>query len=183
MTVNRISRYAFILAGVAMLSSCHIYKKFEMPDDKPVLAEYVEARDAAMDSASFGNMRWQDMFTDPMLADLIGRALVSNVNLQNAKLNVDMAHSQLKGARLSYLPSLTLAASGNKAYYDITGMRDMPWTYQVPLSASWEIDIFGKTSPASERGLRAGRALADYCGSGQLLLYNRHDREAASDYA
>ena len=50
--------------------------------------------------ASFGNMRWQDMFTDPMLADLIGRALVSNVNLQNAKLNVDMAHSQLKGARL-----------------------------------------------------------------------------------
>lgn len=155
MSINNISRIAIILVGVGALSSCHIYKKFEMPDDKPVLAEYVEARDAAMDSASFGNMRWQHMFTDPMLADLIGRALVSNVNLQNAKLNVDMAHSQLKGARLSYLPSLTLAASGNKAYYDITGMRDMPWTYQVPLSASWEIDIFGKTLNTNRRAKAA----------------------------
>jgi NodT family efflux transporter outer membrane factor (OMF) lipoprotein len=155
MTIYKVSRYAFALAGVAMLSSCHIYKKFEMPTDDQVLSDYVDARNAEVDSTTFGNITWQEVFTDPQLANLIERALVNNVNLQNAKLNVDMAQSQLKGARLSYLPSLTLAASGSKSYYDITGMRDLPWSYQVPLAASWEIDVFGKTLNTNRRAKAA----------------------------
>lgn len=81
------------------------------------------------------------MFTDPLLADYINRALTSNTSLRNAMLNVDMAHAQLKGARLSYLPSVALAPNGAGASY---AGSDLNWTYQLPAQVSWEIDIFGK---------------------------------------
>ena len=144
MSLNHISKIAVILVGVGALSSCHIYKKFEMPTDSEITSEYAQAKEEGVDSASFGNLKWQEVFTDPELAKLINIALENNTNLQNAKLNIDIAHAQLKGARLSYLPSLTLAPNGGKNYFDYPGMRHMGWTYQVPLTASWEVDIFGK---------------------------------------
>ena len=155
MKIQNIAIMSVVAVGVASLSSCHIYKNFDMPTDTPLTSEYVQAKQAGVDSTSLGNMRWQDIFTDPQLASLIERALSQNTDLQNAKLNVDIANAQLNGARLSYLPSLTLAASGNRAYYDYadahTNMRNLPWTYQVPVQASWEIDIFGKLLNAKRR--------------------------------
>ncbi len=143
--MNYISRITITLIGVGALSSCHIYKKFEMPTDSPLTAQYAELKDSPVDSLAFGNLQWQQVFTDPTLVSFINKALENNTDLANAKLNVDIAQAQLKGARLSYLPSLTLGtATGAKAYYDYPGMRDLPWTYSVPLSAQWEIDIFGK---------------------------------------
>ena len=88
---------AIVGISVTMLSSCHIYNKFDMPKDNALAQEYVQARDAELDTKTFGNLKWQKVFTDPVLADLINQALENNVNLQNAKLNVDIAHAQLKG--------------------------------------------------------------------------------------
>ena len=147
----------FTLAAVAaltsvMLGSCGLYKKFEMPTDSALTSEYAEARSAEVDSAAFGNLRWQEVFTDPMLVDLIERALANNTNLANAKLNIDIAHANMRGARLSYLPSLALAPSGGAssvANGSLTG-----WNYTIPLTASWEVDIFGKTLN-SKRGAEA----------------------------
>lgn len=131
---------AFTLA--ATLGSCNIYSKFHMPQDSALTEEYVRARDAEADSAAFGNMRWQEVFTDPVLVDLIYQALDNNKDLANAKLNVDIAHAQVLGARLSYLPSVALNPNGAGASYDHSPMS---WTYQIPMAVSWEIDIFGKT--------------------------------------
>lgn len=154
--MKTIARIAIICAGVGALSSCHIYKKFEMPtDESGITAEYVEARKTPADSAAFGNLDWRKVFTDPALQQLIEAALVNNTDLQNAKLNVDIAQSALKGARLSYLPSLTLAPNASKAYFDVTGMRHLDWTYQIPLTASWEVDIFGKLLNANRRAKAA----------------------------
>jgi NodT family efflux transporter outer membrane factor (OMF) lipoprotein len=61
--------------------------------------------------------------------------------MSNAKLNIDIAQAQLKGARLSYLPSVTFAPNGAGSSYDGSAMS---WTYQLPLAVSWEVDIFGK---------------------------------------
>ena len=124
-----------------MLSSCHIYNKFDMPTDTDLTRQYVEARDAEADSAAFGNLQWQKVFTDPLLQDYIARALNNNVNLENARLNVDVARANLLGAKLSYLPSVALTPNGAGASY---AHSPMSWTYTIPMSISWEIDIFGK---------------------------------------
>lgn len=112
-----------------------------MPQDSALTEEYVNARQAQPDSAAFGNLRWEQVFTDPVLADLINRALVNNTDLRNAKLNVDIAHAQLKGAKLSFFPSLALTPNGSGSSY--SGGK-FSWTYQLPAAVSWEVDIFGK---------------------------------------
>lgn len=127
---------------VPALSGCHIYKKFEMPADNDLQARYVQAREAELQADALGNLPWERVFTDPMLADLINRALESNTNLENARLNVRIAHAGLRGARLAYLPSLALAPQGGASSYANGSLTN--WNYTIPLSASWEIDAFGK---------------------------------------
>ncbi|MDE7125730.1 MAG: TolC family protein, partial [Muribaculaceae bacterium] len=148
-----------IAAGVAAalsMSSCNIYKKYETPQSSALTREYSEALASAPDSAAFGNLKWEEVFTDPVLAGLIRQALDNNVNLRNAQLNVDIANAQLRGARLSYLPSLVFAPNGAGASYAKSALS---WTYQLPLQLSWEIDIFGKllnsTRPAQAAVLQS----------------------------
>ncbi|MBO4945523.1 MAG: TolC family protein [Muribaculaceae bacterium] len=132
---------AAALTLAASLGSCNVYGKFKMPTDTPLTEEYVRACEASADSSAFGNLKWQQVFTDPVLVDLIYQALANNTDLRNAKLNVDMAHANLKGAKLSFLPSVALAPNGAGASY---AGSDLSWSYQLPMSVSWEIDAFGK---------------------------------------
>ena len=149
---NNISLIAAAVLSISMLGSCGLYKKFEMPTEESALAaDYAKAVSQGVDSAAFGNLKWEQVFTDPMLADLINQALVNNTNLQNAKLNVDMAQAQLKGAKLAYFPSVALAPNGAGASYSGNAFS---WSYQLPLSVSWEVDIFGKLLN-SKRGAQA----------------------------
>lgn len=131
------------VASMAMVStSCGIYKKYETPTNTALTAAYVEARDSAnYDSAAFGNLLWENVFTDPVLADLINRALVNNTNLKDAQLNVGVARANLKGARLAFLPSVSLGPNGAGASY---AGSSLSWTYNIPATVNWEIDLFGK---------------------------------------
>lgn len=147
------------LMGMSMLSSCHIYNKFHMPEDTNLTKEYVEAKNAATNSESFGNMRWENVFTDPLLQDYINRALANNNNLDNARLNVEVARANVLGARLSYLPSVVINANGAGASY---AKSDMSWTYTLPMAISWEIDVFGKTLNAKRSAEAALRMQTDY---------------------
>ncbi|MCI9284980.1 MAG: TolC family protein [Muribaculaceae bacterium] len=142
MKIKNISLILATAVSASALTGCGIYKKYDAANmDSALVKEYAEALKQDTDSQAFGNLRWQDVFTDPVLADLINRALANNKDLANAKLNVDIAHAQLKGAKLSYLPSVVLNPNGAGASY---AGSDMSWTYQIPLAVNWEIDVFGK---------------------------------------
>ncbi len=142
--MNKINK--LLLAGVtvfslATLSSCHIYQKYQTPDDSELTRAYSESLKEPEDSSALGNLPWEQVFTDPQLQELIGRALANNTNLRNAQLNIEAARAGLKGARLAYLPSIALAPNGAGASY---AGSPISWTYTIPAQASWEIDIFGK---------------------------------------
>lgn len=126
---------------VATMSSCHIYNKYELPKDNAIIGEYQKSLEAPVDSAMLGNLAWNEVFTDTILQRYINQALEVNKDYKNAKLNIDIAHAQLKGAKLSYLPSLTFTPNGGAASY---AGSPMSLTYSLPLAASWEIDVFGK---------------------------------------
>lgn len=142
--------------------SCGIYKKYQTPDDTALLAEYKQAQQASIDSLAYGNLAWQDVFTDPVLADLIEQALANNIDLRNAKLNVDIAHAQLRGARLAYFPSVALAPNGTGSKIFMDPSQPMSWSYQIPLSVSWEIDIFGKLLNSKRNAQAAYEQTEDY---------------------
>ncbi|MDE6693534.1 MAG: TolC family protein, partial [Muribaculaceae bacterium] len=123
------------------LGSCGVYKPYTTPDSTMLTAEYVAARDSSVNPDAFGNLMWENVFTDPMLQDLITRALTNNTSLSNARLNVEIANSQLKGAKLAFFPSLAISPNGAGASY--AGSK-MSWSYTIPAQISWEVDVFGK---------------------------------------
>jgi NodT family efflux transporter outer membrane factor (OMF) lipoprotein len=136
--------FSIALSAVAMvgLSSCHIYQKYELPEDNAIVNDYkTSVESAATDSTSLCTMGWEQVFTDPALQTLIHTALSNNKDLDNARLNIDIARAQLKGAKLSYFPSLAFSPNGGGASY---GGSTMSWSYTLPLAASWEVDVFAK---------------------------------------
>lgn len=142
MKIKNISLILAVAVSASALTGCGIYQKYDPEKiNSRLVSEYAEALKQEEDAGSFGNLAWEKVFTDPMLADLINQALANNKDLRNAKLNVDIAHAQLKGAKLSYLPSVAFQPNGAGASY---AGNDMNWTYQLPLAVNWEIDVFGK---------------------------------------
>lgn len=162
MKFDNIARISVLTAvGVTMLSSCHIYKNFDMPQDTALTKEYVQAKESTPDSTAYGNLTWQTVFTDPLLQDYISRALANNVNLENARLNVDVARANLLGAKLSYLPAVAINATGAGASYAGSGFSGS-WNYTIPMAISWEIDVFGKILNNKRGAAAAVRMQEDY---------------------
>lgn len=133
-----------ILSAVAVsLSSCNIYKSYELPvEENAYVKSFDDSQKAEVDSTSLPFLSWEQVFTDPILQGYIRTALANNKDLDNAVKNIDIARSQLKGAKLSYIPSVALNPNGGAAKYGEGKMNI--WTYTIPLSVSWEIDVFAK---------------------------------------
>ena len=138
---------SYTICGIVLattLNSCHIYKKYERPevDVQGLFRDTVSVTDTlAADSLNIGNLPWTEIFTDPILQGLIRQGLENNSDLQSAMLQVEAAQASFRAAQLAFLPSLNLASQGGVSSFD--GSK-ATWTYNVPVTASWEIDIFGR---------------------------------------
>jgi len=139
--MNKLIIYPLLAMVTLTMASCGIYSKYELKGDTPITADYMKAMEETPDSTTLPYLGWEQVFTDPILQGYIRQALERNTDLENARLNVDIAKAQLKGAKLSYFPALSLGPNGGTASY---GGSHMNWSYTIPLAASWEIDVFGK---------------------------------------
>ena len=141
-----------IFATVALLmSSCGLYNKYERPDVnttgliRDVVSDVDTLVVASQDTASFGNLPWRSVFTDPQLQALIEQGLQKNANLLNAALTVQMYEAMLKAAKLAFLPAINFG--GTNAMGTIQTIYTDPSqpskTYLLPMTASWTLDLFG----------------------------------------
>lgn len=141
-------KLAFILISMVLLSSCHIYRNYQRPDNLPTDSLFRETEGLVEeDSLSLGDLPWQEIFQDPLLQHYISYGLEHNTDIQTAWLRVDQAQTQLKAARLSFLPSLTLSPQGTLT--STAGSKTVK-TYELPIQASWEIDLFGSLRNAKK---------------------------------
>ncbi len=145
-------RYNFLIIGLAAvtLTGCKsLYGKYERPavNTSGLIRDAVNDNDtlAVTDTTSFANIPWRSVFTDPQLQTLIEKTLANNPDLLNAALNVDMAEAQLKAAKLAFLPSLTFSPQGTISTWD--GQKATK-TYSLPISASWDANLFGNLTAA-----------------------------------
>ncbi len=145
-------------AAALTLSSCGIYKKYQPSTTVPDQL-YGEELSAATDTASFGNLTWKEVFTDPYLQTLIDSALVRNTDMQTAHLKIKEAEAALLSARLAYVPSLNFTPQGTVSSFD-GGKASQ--TYSIPVAASWEIDIFGKLTNAKRQALAGYEQTKEY---------------------
>ena len=107
-----------LFAAVSLLmGSCGLYNKYERPevDTKGLIRDAVVDTDtlavAPQDTASFGNLPWREVFTDPQLQMLIEQGLEKNASLQNAALTVQMYETMLKAAKLAFLPAINIGST------------------------------------------------------------------------
>ena len=150
-------KYSALLAvagAAVMLGGCNIYRPYSRPqmETAGLYRDTVSVTDTLSgDTVNFGNRPWQEVFTDPKLQSLIEQGLSSNIDLLSAALVVQEYQAQLTAARLAYVPSFTLAPSGELSWVQHGSLQK---TYTLPLSASWEVDLFGKLLN-SKRGAKA----------------------------
>jgi NodT family efflux transporter outer membrane factor (OMF) lipoprotein len=134
------------------MSSCGLYNKYERPDNvqtQGLIRDVVSDGDtlavAPQDTASFGNLPWRSVFTDPQLQALIEQGLEKNANLQNAALNVKMYETMLKAAKLAFLPAINIGGTSPIGTIQTTYTDPSVTTksYAIPVTASWTLDLFG----------------------------------------
>ena len=147
------------------LSSCGLYNKYDRPDvvTDDIVRDPVAQNGAlqSTDTTSFGNLPWRELFTDPQLRLLIEQGLEKNPDLLNAALNVQMVNEALKCARLAFLPSVALTPQGTISKL-MTDPAVTTKSYQLPISASWNVDLFGNLLNAKRSAQMQLIATKDY---------------------
>ena len=162
--------YAIALPVALVLSGCMVGPDYRRPEiDVPAAW-----RLGSTEASEISNIAWWDQFQDPVLSNLVRTALANNKDLEIATANVDQAAAQYGIVRSAQLPQIggNAAAerqrlSGTTALGSGSG-RGQFNDFGVNLSASFELDIWGRLRRASESA-RAS-LLASEQGKGTVVL-------------
>lgn len=154
---------ALCIVAALLLTGCGLYNKYERPEVNTdgIVRDPLSLTDtlAVQDTTSFGNMPWRSVFTDPQLQTLIQQGLDNNPDLLNAALNVDMVNQALKVAKLAFLPSVAFSPQGTLSSFDGAAATK---SYSLPISASWNVDLFGNLLSAKRSAQMQLIATKDY---------------------
>ncbi|WP_018969126.1 efflux transporter outer membrane subunit [Rubritalea marina] len=90
---------------------------------------------------------WLEEFDSPQMNRLVREALTQNPSLQASAARLRASYASTVNARSNQLPEFGLNAGGSRAYL---GNGDNPGiyssNYNLGLSASWEVDLWGRLS-------------------------------------
>ena len=147
------SRWISVVAA-ALLAGCAIGPDYK----RPSVAEPAKFRgQATAEAASFADAPWWDVFQDPVLKALIKEALSLNYDVAIAAARVQEARANLSIARSDLFPSFDYSggASRSKVGPGVLGqpggpVRSATSAYFATMSASWEVDIWGRIRRANE---------------------------------
>jgi NodT family efflux transporter outer membrane factor (OMF) lipoprotein len=123
------------------------------------------------DDVSRGN--WWEIFGDPDLNALIERVDISNQNIQIAEAQYRAAQALVQQARAGYFPTLTggvaTVRSRSPNLPNAPTVSRPVTTYNLPLNASWEPDLWGSVRRAVESSEAGAEASAANVASARLL--------------
>ncbi len=161
---KKIASLIAVLAVPLFLAGCKLGPDYKRPD-----VETPEEHRAAVTNtpASIADLPWWQVFNDATLSHLIPKALLNNYDLDTARANLTQARIAILSARADALPQL----SGDLGLArESTFQIRKPYNfYNALLSATWELDIWGRIA----RNTEAAQAYADAAEAeyrGTLLL-------------
>jgi multidrug efflux system outer membrane protein len=144
---------AFVVLLAASLSGCMVGPDYRRPDIEAPAAWRVDKAEAG----EISNLAWWEQFQDPVLARLVGQALENNKDLEIATANVDQAFARYGITRAAQFPQVDAGASASRQRLSETAGpvpppagRQVVKDFDASLSASFEIDVWGRLRRASE---------------------------------
>jgi multidrug efflux system outer membrane protein len=159
------------LALATVLSGCVLGPDYTRP---PVDAP-AEFRFEPKIVAETANTEWWKQFGDPVLDQLIETALANNLNVKVAAANVDLAAGVFTQTRSGLYPQVGYAGTAERVRVTetgatpfINGIPNPQDAYGALLTASWEIDLWGRIRRLSESA-RANLFSTDEARRGVIL--------------
>ena len=135
---------------IGLLSACSLAPRYERPEiDLPKQWRSVDMGPAPLDTD------WWNRFNDPVLTALVEEALKNNQDLAESMAKIESAAAKAGVGTAALAPLINGSASARSessserapnltAPYDVSGLARAPSIYQGALSASWELDFWGK---------------------------------------
>nr|WP_201768335.1 efflux transporter outer membrane subunit [Stutzerimonas azotifigens] len=144
------------------LGACTLGPNYQRPD-LPVAAEFREAEGwkAAAPRDAIERGEWWLLYGDEELSALVGRLNLSNQDLAAAEARYRQARALIRSARAQLFPGVSASAgatrSGQGRSSTSVSGGGVGESYEAGVSASWELDLWGRL----RRTLEANRANAE----------------------
>lgn len=144
--MNRKRLTAFITASLLItgLGSCKVTKTYQSPD----VSTGETYRDGnSGDTTTMARLPYSAIFTDTLLQQLIRDGIAQNLDLKVAYLRIQQSQAYYEQSRAAFLPAVnanTGITTSKLSEAQGFGIRTQATQYQLGLTTSWEIDIWGR---------------------------------------
>ena len=146
---NKNMAKAIILFTTLIMAGCMMGPNFENPDlTAPETFRFAETvKKAEIDV----NLKWWELFSDPILVSLVRTAILNNLDIKIAVSRIEEARATLGFTKADLYPMLNIEGSAQTGNF-IGGGRSNSTdktAYIAPV-LSWEIDFWGKYRRSNE---------------------------------
>jgi multidrug efflux system outer membrane protein len=151
-------RRTVLAVSLIALSGCAMGPNYKRPQ-LAVPGGFRSAPAASTDpAASIAGTKWQDLFADPTVNQMVGTALAHNFDLQIAQERVEEARAQLGVTRANQYPFVDAQAGFAAVHNSSAGANalvsrgtNLSSSYtSVGAALSWELDIWGRLRRLTE---------------------------------
>ena len=134
----------FLVLVVGASMSCRTGKPYQRPQ-LVLPANFGDS--LAGDTNSISDLPWRKFISDSVLRDLIDSGVARNYDVQYALRNISIAQAQVRQANWLWVPQVNGGVQGSINHSSTNaGGGTTSQDYNLGLSMSWEIDIWGKFS-------------------------------------
>lgn len=147
-----------LLVVLLIFSGCAVGPDFK----EPVAQAPDTYRTQVMPEIPIGELKWWELFDDPLLHALVTTAMENNRDLKIAVSRIEEARATLGFTRADQFPTVDVEAGAQEGNYS-AGSRsdDTISTYYLSAPLSWEIDFWGRFRRSTEAA-RAELMASDY---------------------
>ncbi len=138
--------FLILIPLVIFVSGCMLGPKYQRPN-----VEIPDSYRLAATADSTINLKWWELFDDPLLNSLINTALTENQDIRIAANRIEQARIMLGYTRADQFPIIGYDAGASRGNF--TGKQKLGETsnnFYAAASLQWEIDFWGKYRAASE---------------------------------
>ncbi|WP_352423921.1 TolC family protein [Proteiniphilum sp.] len=127
-----------------LLSSCKVGREFSRVELADMPAHFNGANEDQGLELSVNDIGWSTLYEDPVLQDLIDKALENNKDMLIATARIKELIANKRITFASMLPDVSLEAGGQKEMLNYGGDdKKYDPEFRANMSAGWEIDIWG----------------------------------------
>lgn len=179
----KLTRCAASVLLMSLAAGCSLQPLYKQPT-APVSAAFPAgdaykalpggAGSSTLPAAEIG---WRNFLSDPRLQRLVELGLQNNRDLRVAVLNVEKVQAQYRIQRAALFPQVDAGVGGSNSRtpgsLTNSGNASVSHSYSADISASWEIDFFGRLRSLSDAALEQYLASAHARQAAEILLVSQ----------